>query len=70
MFNKTLLSTDSRYSIYKKEMLAMIKSLQHFRIFILGCKIFIFTDQLARKWLKMEYIRYREDLILFDAEIF
>ena len=47
----TLNDVQLNYSITEKEMLAVVYALEKFQSFLIGCKIIIFTDHPALKYL-------------------
>ena len=51
-FSKVLGSTQKKYCTTRRELLAVILALQHFRHYLLGNKIILRTDHHSIKWLK------------------
>ena len=51
-FSRTLSKPKRKYAVTRKEMLALVDSLRHFRCYILGRKFKVRTDQIALQWLK------------------
>jgi len=74
-FSKVLGSTQKNYCTTRRELLAVILALQHFRHYLLGNKIILRTDHHSIKWLKTfkrpEGIlaRWIETLAEYDYEI-
>ena len=74
-FPRILSPTQRNYCTTRRELLAVICSLQHFRHYLLGNKVILLTDHHSLKWLKTfkrpEGIlaRWVETLAEFDIEI-
>ncbi len=43
-FSRKLKSTETRYSMFDKELLAVYLSIKHFQYYVEGCKFYIMTD--------------------------
>ena len=63
------------YCATRREMLAVVKSLQHFRHYLLGAKVILWTDHHSLLWLRMHknptgvMARWIEIMVEFDIEI-
>ena len=74
-FSRVMNSAQRSYCTTRRELLAVIASIQHFRHYLLGAKVILRTDQHSLKWLKtfkrLEGIlaRWVETLAEFDIEI-
>ena len=74
-FSRVMNSAQRNYCATRREMLAVISALQHFRHYLLGTKVILRTDHHSLKWLKTfkrpEGIlaRWVETLAEFDFEI-
>ena len=51
-FSRTLSKPERKYAVTRKEMLALVDLLRHFRCYILGRKFKVRTDHSALLWLK------------------
>ena len=51
-YSRALSKPERRYAVTRKEMLALVDSLKHFRIYLLGRKLTVFTDHSALQWLR------------------
>jgi len=74
-FSRVMNQTQRNYCTTRRELLAVISALQHFRHYLLGAKVILRTDHHSLKWLKTfkrpEGIlaRWVETLAEFDVEI-
>ena len=74
-FSRVMNSAQRGYCTTRRELLAVIASIQHFRHYLLGAKVILRTDHHSLKWLKTfkrpEGIlaRWVETLAEFDIEI-
>ena len=74
-FSRVMNSAQRGYCTTRRELLAVVSSLQHFRHYLLGAKVILRTDHHSLKWLKTfkrpEGIlaRWVETLAEFDIEI-
>jgi len=74
-FSRVMNRTQRNYCTTRRELLAVISALQHFRHYLLGAKVILRTDHHSLKWLKTfkrpEGIlaRWVETLAEFDIEI-
>lgn len=74
-FSKTLSGAPIQYSVTRKELLAIIMTLQHFRYFLLGRKFLVRTDHGSLVWLKNskstrnQLFRWSESLNEFNFDI-
>ncbi|CAK1587290.1 unnamed protein product [Parnassius mnemosyne] len=50
-FSKSLSKPERNYCVTRRELLAVVKSLQHFSKYLLGRKFYLRTDHAALKWL-------------------
>ena len=50
-FSRTLSKTERRYCVTRQELLAMVKSLAHFHVYLYGRKFTLRTDHASLKWL-------------------
>jgi len=48
----TLSKAEKKYCVTRKELLAMVTFIQHFRHYLLGRKFTVRTDQSTLKWLQ------------------
>ena len=51
-FSRTLSKSERRYAVTRKEMLAVVESLKHFRFYVLGRRFLVRTDHSALQWLR------------------
>ena len=51
-FSRSLSKPDRRYAVTRKEMLAVVESLKHFRFYVLGWRFLVRTDHSALRWLR------------------
>ena len=51
-FSRTLSKPELRYAVTRKEMLAVVESLKHFRFYVLGRRFLVRTDHSALQWLR------------------
>ena len=51
-FSRTLSKPERKYAVTRREMLALVESLRHFRCYILGYKFKVRTDHSALQWLR------------------
>ena len=74
-FSRTLSKPERKYAVTRKEMLALVDSLRHFRCYILGRKFKVRTDHSALQWLKTfkeavgKVARWIEHLAEYDFDI-
>lgn len=74
-FSKTLSPAEQNYSTTEKELLAIIKSVKHFRPYLYGIKFTIVTDHRPLQWLynhkelSGKLFRWRVKLMEYDYEI-
>ena len=74
-FSRTLSKPERKYAVTRKEMLALVESLRHFRCYILGRKFKVRTDHSALQWLKTfkepvgQVARWIERLAEYDYDI-
>lgn len=73
--SRKLLPAETRYPVHEKELLAIIHALRHWRHYLFGSKIKIFTDHHSIKYFKTQptlsqrQARWLETLEEFDLEI-
>lgn len=74
-YSKSLSDQELRYCVTRKELAAVIKSLKHFKHYLIGRKVFIKTDHaclqylFSAKVLPAQWSRYLDFLSEFDIEI-
>ena len=73
-FSKKLTDLQQSYGIPEKEVIAIVKSLLHFRVYIWGYKTVVYTDQASAVWLlKKEvpnkFLRYKMEIASFEVDI-
>jgi len=74
-YSAVLNRTQRNYCATRREMLAVVKSLQHFRHYLLGAKVILRTDHHSLLWLRMYknptgiMARWIETMAEFDIEI-
>ena len=74
-FSKSLSRPERNYCVTRRELLAVVKTLQHFKKYLLGRKFLIRTDHAALKWLlefknpEGQVARWIEQLQEYDFEI-
>jgi len=74
-YSAVLNCTQRNYCATRREMLAVVKSLQHFRHYLLGAKVILQTDHHSLLWLRMYknptgiMARWIETMAEFDIEI-
>ena len=74
-FSRTLSKPERKYAVTRKEMLALVESLKHFRCYILGRKFKVRTDHSALQWLRTfkepvgQVARWVERLAEYDFDI-
>ncbi|XP_059097967.1 uncharacterized protein LOC131892197 [Tigriopus californicus] len=73
--SKSLTHAEKNYSVTRKELLAILQGVKHFRYFLLGRKFLVRTDHMALKWLmtsmslRVQLLRWREELQDYDFQI-
>lgn len=50
-FSKRLSDTESRYSAYERELLAILYACKHWRRYIYGKKVVVYTDHKSLKYI-------------------
>ena len=73
-FSRIMNPAQKQYCTTRRELLAVISALQHFRHYLFGNKVILRTDHYSLKWLKTFKIpgimaRWIETLAEFDIEI-
>ena len=74
-FSRTLSKPERKYAVTRKEMLALVDSLRHFRCYIFGRKLKVRTDHSDLQWLKTfkepvgQVARWIERLTEYDVDI-
>jgi len=74
-FSQVMNPTQKQYCTTRRELLAVISALQHFRHYLIGNKVILRTDHYSLKWLKTFKIpegimaRWIETLAEFDIQI-
>ena len=73
-FSRMLRQAEVHYSVPVKEALGLVEATEHFRPFVYGYDLTIFTDQLSLIWLMehchpSRFTRYRERIAPFNAKI-
>lgn len=74
-YSRTLSNAETRYSTTEKELLAVINSVEHFRPYLYGKKITIFTDHRPLQWLfncknpSSKLLRWRLRLEEYEYEV-
>ena len=74
-YSRTLSIPERKYAVTRKEMLALVDSLHHFRCYILGKTLKVRTDHSALHWLKTfkepvsQVARWIESLAEYDFDI-
>lgn len=53
-FSKALTGPERRYSVYKREMLAVVKACQHYRVLLIGCPFTVRAENALRSILKFK----------------
>ena len=74
-FSRSLSKPERKYAVTRKEMLALVDSLRHFRCYLLGKKFTVRTDHSALQWLRTfkepvgQVARWIERLAEYDFDI-
>ena len=74
-FSRVMNPAQKQYCTTRRELLAIISALQHFRHYLIGNKVILRTDHYSLKWLKTFKIpegimaRWIKTLAEFDIEI-
>ena len=74
-FSRTLSKPERKYAVTRKEMLALVDSMRHFRCYVLGRKLKVRTDHSALQWLRTfkepvsQVDRWIERLAEYDFDI-
>ena len=74
-YSRSLSKPERRYSTTRKELLALISSINHFRCYLYGTKFLVRTDHVALQWLHNfkeptgQVARWLEKLAEYDYEI-
>ena len=74
-FSKTLSKPERNYCVTRRELLALIKGVEHFYKYLYGRKFLLRTDHAALKWLLQfknpegQVARWIERLQEFDSDI-
>ena len=51
-YSRSLSKPERKYAVTRKEMLALVDSLRHFRYYLIGKKFKVRTDHSALQWLR------------------
>lgn len=74
-FSQRLSDVESRYTTTELELLAVVRTVEHFRIYLMGIKFFLVTDHMALRWLfkfcesKSRLFRWSESLLQYTFEV-
>ena len=74
-YSRTLSKPERKYAVTRKEMLAVVESLKHFRFYVLGRHFIVRSDHSALQWLRNfkepagQVARWLERLAEYDFEI-
>ena len=74
-YSRSLSKPERKYAVTRKEMLALVDSLRHFRCYLIGKKFKVRTDHSALQWLRTfkepvgQVARWIERLAEYDFEI-
>ena len=74
-YSRSLSKAERRYSVTRKEPLALVDSVQHFRVYMYGRRFLVRTDNSALQWLQSfqeprgQVARWIERLAEYDYEI-
>ena len=74
-FSKALSIQEDRYCVTRRELLAMVKAIKHFHVYLYGRKFLLRTDHSALRWLlnfrqpEGQVARWIETLQQYDFDI-
>ena len=74
-FSRALSKTEQNYSTTRRELLAALESMEHFRIYLIGSRFLLRTDHASIQWLTRfrdangQNARWQERLAEFDYEV-
>ena len=74
-YSRSLSNPERKYAVTRKEMLALVDSLRHFRCYLIGKKFKVLTDHSALQWLRNfkepvgQVARWIERLAEYEFEI-
>ena len=74
-YSRALSKPERRYAVTRKEMLALVDALRHFRCYLLGRKFIVRTDHSALQWVRTftepvgQFARWIEQLTKYNFVI-